>query len=208
MRVKVIKENSAKQLSLVEVTNESFKVNGKFHKLLLQESRSIIDQIIGESTINREILLKKRTKRQRYLCEFNVVSFSLWVGSGEKQYSRLWYIDQSNSYVKGSVKFTKDNKILAKLVRGCYTRVLGLKPVDADVKMKVTATVVDGDGSERMDLMVDQSFNFNGSDGDRPVDGWYYTEYITKFTPLTCDKIMTSKVLDDDILTIKYDITL
>merc|ERR1719239_825776 len=44
VHLKLVRENSSEHLSLVKKMNTHFQVGGAFHKLVLQESRGIVDQ--------------------------------------------------------------------------------------------------------------------------------------------------------------------
>ena len=189
---------------------KSFQVGGAFHKLVLQESRGIVDQIIAESTINRQIALGEShsINQDTYVCQFSVMNFSLWVGSDEKQFSRAWYIDQLNSYLKARAWFTHDDKLIIRLAFGRYTRVLGLPRMLDDLDMDVKASVVTLQGKEKKRLKLTKQGPFTDFVGDRSCDGWVYIYACSEFNDLSCSEILNGGFLDKDILAIKFLITL
>ena len=123
---------------LREKIKNQFRVGGKFFNILTNQSQAVIDQIMMESQITRDILqVKPHTGgnpavprgipqsvpnmskvRQKYIFHFHVKNLSEWWWSDNRrsdewrsstsQFSRVCYIDQANTYIKARARFDVD----------------------------------------------------------------------------------------------------
>ena len=192
-----------------EKTNKSLEANGDFHKLVLQESRSIIDQIAAESSIIRDLVLKKKTKRQNYVLDFHVMNFSLWVGCGAAQYSRLWCLDHVNAHLKAQALFTSNGKLYVRLVQGRIPRVMGLMTV-GEVNLKVKARGVNLQGGEDWVLKEIGGHDFDEEIIEDWSDGWSYSSDVISYFAPSCQDVFRMNLVDDgsDKLLIRFEISL
>lgn len=76
-----------------------FDPGGRINKIVSDQSRSVVDQIVMEGQILREVMEEKRLRKRSTTCDFHITNFTELVGSGEQQFSHIWYIDQAQRYV-------------------------------------------------------------------------------------------------------------
>ena len=177
---------------------------GDANLILKRLGQSLVDQVVSEANLTREILQQTRQTRSSYTCDFFLYDISRWKGAGQKQYSRLWYIDQMKSHMKGCVEFTSDNKIDVWLVHGRYPRVVGMSPAQ-DVIMKVKVSVVNQIGGS--DWQLGSRDWTAGEDGiDARCDGW--DGVIGRdISNISCDELDTRSLVYGDRVLIRYEIT-
>ena len=96
--------------------------------------------------------------------------YSKWKGWGGDQFSRLWFIDDFGSHVKGCVTFETD-KLSVWLVHGQDPRMLGLHAADI-FKFKLKVTVIKQDGGKDVMDVGTICDDFDESSIDVGCDGW------------------------------------
>ena len=173
---------------------------------LSAQGRSIIDQIVAECRFLREIKRKNRTPQTVYTCDFHVINFSQWVGSGEKQYSRVWFIEQPNIHIKGDVKFEdSDRSINVGLVHGCYPKTVGLRARgQGRINVKVTAVRTSGDGDDWE--LGSKVWNIEQEGITSQSDGWVRAWGLGLAT-VSCDEMIANGLVTWDKLVLRYDVT-
>ena len=82
------------------------KKRAKFQREVCVQSQGIT-----ESMITRVVVTKTQTKCLSHICDFFVYNFSDLVGYNRQVNSRMWYLEEKQTYVKAS--FNTDNTVEA-----------------------------------------------------------------------------------------------
>ena len=168
-----LKEKNDKQLEVVEAIHEEFGPTGSLNRALATNTRSVIDQVILDASITRDIMMCERTSRNEYICDFHVTNYSEMIGTGLNQNSRVWYIDQARSHIKAEVWFKADKTLHVWLNHGRHPTVVGLEPATNPLKVKVDMQVVTQDGSgDKCKLVNSKEMSFDESLIPARCDGW------------------------------------
>ena len=113
-----------------EITDQLSDVKLDLETSIAHGSCAIIDQLIMETQITRDVIGNSRLMLKTKHFDFIVDSFEDKVGSGMHIFSRVWYIDQCRTHVKARVYFTKTGNIEVRICQGRNPFVMGLTPVD------------------------------------------------------------------------------
>ncbi|XP_005093931.1 uncharacterized protein LOC101858168 [Aplysia californica] len=206
-RVNELCDTGKKNLAIVERMKKDFETEGRVLDLLRADSRAVIDQIVTEGQITREVVMGERETRLMYTCDFYVTQFSDWVGSGEGQYSRLWYVDQVETYLKGHVRFHNDKKMDVWLVNGRYPHVVGLAGRTGVRDVRVSVAVVGQ--TETGDNWELGSFEFNPDEMFIPVecDGWVGPGGCHVASGVSHEELYSRGLVTCDRILLRYTIT-
>ena len=122
-----------------------------------------------------------------------------------EQFSQLWYIDQLNSHVKGSVEFIENNtEMKIWLLYGRYPYVVGLdtkEGPDCKVKVKVVK-----EGKKNWEIGCEEDCNSDEKHTSSPdFDGWDNPLGI-EIATLSCNELITNDWVDRwDKLVLRYE---
>ncbi|XP_005112089.1 uncharacterized protein LOC101859062 [Aplysia californica] len=207
-RVNELCDTGKKNFAIVEKMREDFGTGGRVLALLRADSRAVIDQVVTEGEIMREVVRGVRETQGTYTCDFYVTQFSDWVGSGEEHYSRLWYIDQSKTYLKGNVGFKKDKKIEVWLVHGRHPHVVGLAG-RTGARVRVSVAVVRQTGTGDNWELGSEVENFDETTIPVGWDGWVGVWGCGVASDVSCDELYTRGLVNEvgDTVLFRYTIT-
>ncbi|XP_012946525.1 uncharacterized protein LOC106014052 [Aplysia californica] len=205
-RLKELRDTSRKQVDSLGSIRQDFDTKGRVLKLLRADSRWVIDQLIAEGQLIREVVLKKRHALKTYSCDFFITNFKTWVGMGQHLFSRLWYIDQAQTYVKGCVMFSDDKTMSVYLVHGRYPRTVGVAGrTGSDVRVSVAAVreIGTGDNWELGSGVMSTDETKIGTQND----GWISVSGCLVNKSLACDELFKRGFVTWDKVLLRYTIT-
>ena len=201
-KLNTLTEVSERQSSIMDTLQNEMVIQGGIRKVLLDFNKALVDQIVSESQITREVIQNMRKTRNTYKCDFHILNFSKWSGSGEECFSRLWYIDQAFTHVKADVIFNGDMTISVGLAHGRYPKVVGLDPYPGmRVKVKVSAVKQSGTDDNwdlgAGEIKIDEKQIPPECDGWLSVSGWGLAD-------VSCEELRTRGLIEDDMLILRY----
>jgi len=182
-----------------------FTKQGSINEMLSERNAHLIDQMIAEGQLIREAVKGDRQQYTSYMCDFHILHFSKYQGTDLKQFSRVWFIQDSQTYIKSYAHFKSDMDLDIYLSHGYSPRALGLKP-NQPVLLKVQGTVVRQSGLEDNislgieDLLLDDS---NDPDMD---DGWEGS-LGQHFASIPCQALMDMEMVHRDTLLLRFEIS-
>ncbi|XP_012946164.1 uncharacterized protein LOC106013887 [Aplysia californica] len=195
-RVNKLGDTGKEHVATVTKMREDFGTGGRVMELLRADSRAVIDQIVTEGQITREVVRGERETQGTYTCDFYVTEFSHWVGAGVRHYSRLWYIDQSKTYLKGRVGFGKDKTMDVWLVHGRYPHVVGLAGQTGGRRVRVSVAVVRQTGTGDNWELGSKVVNFDETAISVRCDGWECAGGYRVASAVSCDEMYTRGLVD------------
>ena len=200
-------ELASKQLTVAKSVQKDVMIGGGVEKILLDQSQAIVDQILSEAHLTRDVLYRLKPRgyqpiKKLQTCDFFVKRFNESVDSGLNQCSRAWYL--SRTYVKGRVYFGKGRKLFVYVAHGISPRVVGLE-IGAKVDVKVTVKVMD-QNNEGSCLDVGQDvWAIDEGEVYSFCDGWGLGEGC-QLGAVNCDDLFRRKLVWADRLLLRYQI--
>ena len=194
------KKDSKTQIQKLQT---QFSVGSDFHDFMTRLSQDLVGQMLVEHRVTRSVVQKKIQKCDRYV--FAVRDFSQWVGSGEQQYSGVFYIQDFP--VKAKVIFTQDRKMALSLVYGdpCAVGLLdGVK-----VGVKVNTVVYHPSGCRQLERgervgMIGGYKSLSHFDNSLV---WY--TFVKVSESISCDVMKSQGFVDPyDTVLIRFDIAI
>jgi len=163
------------KMDAMKVTLETQQKKQKKSQTAIQLTlMSIIDQLVTEATITREIMTNQQTPRQSHTGDFFIFNYSDLVGSGRHVLSRLWYLEEKQAYVKGQAIFKTDNTVEICLLYGCCPKEVGREPRDlGDIQVKVKVMPLTGQ-AQTWELS-EKKVRFDEKNIADYCDGWVCT---------------------------------
>jgi len=179
-------------------------IKNRLDKQITRQYWSIIEQIISENQITREILLEIRKPRDSYKCDLFVKDFSKLIKSQKEVFSNLWYFDQLTTHLKGVVRFTTDGQVEIGLDTGKNHRKCGLDPKRNDfVEATVFAVMIKRKNWELGSRSSSFDENTLGSDRDCWERGYGY-----HLATIPCEVLERNGYIDNnDRLILRYEVT-
>ena len=192
------------KMDAVKVTLETQQKEQKISQKAIQLSFwSIIDQLVTEATITREIMTNQQTPRQSHTGDFFIFKFSDWVGSGQHVFSRLWYLEEKQAYVKGQARFNTDNTVDIWIVYGCCHKEVGREPRDLggiQVKVKVMPQYGQGQTWE----LSQKKFRLDERNIADYCDGWVYPSG-GKLHSVSCEELSRRNLVVLDKVQLRFE---
>jgi len=173
-------------------------------EFISRHSHLIIEQIVAENQINREILQRDRKPRGTYTCDFFVCDFSTNGGSQPVQFSNLWYIDQFNSHLKGKFIFNHDGSFTIRLIHGKNHCKLALEAKKVFcMGIKVTAVK-----KPNKNLWLDkQAIKFDEGLLSPEADCWLFDFGYEMGQSPSAELLKTGYIDEQDRLLLRFEIT-
>ena len=178
-------------------------INTNLDKQLQFHNRDLTDVIEKEAQLSRDIARggPHSGLRQRYECVLRVRHFASRVKSDVGVYSCPWYIHQLDTCVKGYAKFLTDGTLVVKLIDGRYPSAVGLVPGGRKY-FRYTVSVYDEEDASKVKVLEDDA-EVDIDESTQGVRGAYGCNIAT----LSCQSLVDDGFVRDDVLLVKYVIT-
>lgn len=193
-----VKQKNQKQA--IENIEKPFSVSGTLSRLLKTGSRAVINQVIAEAEILRNVVI-----RGYYVCDFFIEDFKNRIGSGESESSNIWHIGRLDRYMKGFCRFSRTRQLKVWLVEGTSCRVMGL-PRKGGLKFTFHVNALKRERNNLLHGRTNTRWEFNG---DRTIncDGWVCSEG-TPLDGVSCDVLANDWLDQYGRLHLQYEIFL
>jgi len=196
--------SKTQSLDLSKTQGESVK---KMQRKMESLSYSIVDQLIAEAEITRNLVRQTPNTGQDFTWDFYVENFSHFVGSGRSLFSRVWHVEKFGGYFKARAHFKSDKTVSIWLCHGIYPNIVGINK-NCRGKLSWKASIIDQNKTGTYWELGRDERNFDVKEIPERCDGWYRPCGWKCPTEVTCDEIQSRGLVYFDKLLIRFEIKL
>jgi len=195
--------SKTQSLDLSKTQGESVK---KMQRKMESLSYSIVDQLIAEAEITRNLVRQTPNTGQDFTWDFHVENFSHLVGSWRSVYSRVWHVEKCGGYYKANAVFLSDKTVnIHVFCDGIYPNIVGINK-NSSGKLSWKASMIDQNKTGKDWELGGMEWNFNDKKIPKRYDGWSWPCAWKVPAAVTCDEIQRRGLVYHDKILIRFEI--